>query len=86
MIRVSDLERRRNTFNERVAGGFGIGVPLATLIAWGLELKGVNMPTPVSAALGAVITAIVICLTQLGRRLCDLIRYVARLYFLGRRK
>lgn len=37
--------------------GLGIGVPLATIIAWILNLQGVEMPGEVQAALGAVISA-----------------------------
>jgi hypothetical protein len=37
----------------------GIGVPLATIIAWITGYYGVVMPSEVQAAVGAVISAIV---------------------------
>jgi hypothetical protein len=38
----------------------GIGVPLATIVSWGLtEFANVAMPGPVEAALGAVLGAAV---------------------------
>ena len=37
----------------------GIGVPLATVIAWAVSLFGVEMPGPVEAAIGAVLSAAV---------------------------
>lgn len=37
----------------------GIGVPLATILAWILTMRGIEMPGEVQAAMGAVISAVV---------------------------
>ncbi len=38
---------------------FGIGVPVATIIAWALGLNGIDVPGPVEAAIGAVISTLI---------------------------
>lgn len=68
-------------FHERVIGGFGIGIPAATLIVWGLGVKGINMQAPEAAALGGLVTAVIICITDLGRRIYSLLYYAIRLMF-----
>jgi hypothetical protein len=79
------VERRRNDYWQRVGAGFGIGVPMATLIVWALAQRGVIMEAQTSAALGGVITAIVLCLQATGERICDLFKYAVRVLLIRRR-
>jgi ABC-type enterobactin transport system permease subunit len=79
------VERRRNDYWQRTASGFGVGVPLATMVVWALHQHGIEMEQPVAAALGGVITAIVLCLQATGERICDLCRYAVRVAFIRRR-
>ena len=80
------LERRRDDYWQRTGAGFGIGVPLSTLLVWTLAQRGVIMEPEVAAALGGVITAIAICLQATGKRICEAFRYVVRVAFIRRRK
>ena len=79
------LERRRDDYWQRTGAGFGVGVPMATLIVWALGQRGIVMEPQVAAALGGVITAIVLCLQATGKRICELFRYVVRVAFIRRR-
>jgi len=64
------VERRRGQQTERIVAGFGIGTPTAVIIAWGLgEFYNIRMPETVAAALGGVITAMVVCASAVAMRL-----------------
>lgn len=42
-----------------VVASVGIGVPLATICGWVVSLFGLEMPGPVQAAFGAVLSSVV---------------------------
>jgi len=44
---------------KKIAAAAGIGIPLATILAWILGLNGVEMPSGVEAASGAVISSLI---------------------------
>ena len=68
------IERRRGQLSERVVSGFGIGTPLAGLIAWGLdEFFQIKMPGAVAAMLGAVITSVSVGISAIFVRICPIL-------------